>query len=360
MYHDPDTRTTELPDDHPQLQSVDTSRWKRFIRWLVHTIDCLIGSPEASAGDMVFFTDPDLVTDLGSRSGVVHRVCSPNEPGEGDIWWYLVEPTGRPEELRHIDSDTDIAEANWLHWYSSDVISGDPADAPSGRAIAASAQRDFIGIIPVTELDSHVEMALDDILSPLGFSASVTFNRDTQSYTASLSLGPASTTTDSPRDISPATLAAATSPSTSSSSVDADPTGASDADVREAVDDVDVDVTFDDSSSTRPSDAGPEPVDAPVPAFDPDTGDPDTAGAGTADSNADSNTDVDDVHFPSTSGDSAASNGANGSVDSLSVDLNTTSEASDDAASPEPASSTLGDLPSENESPPAYDPDDLL
>jgi len=276
------------------------------------------------------------------------------------MWWYLVEPTGRPEELRHIDSDTDIAEANWLHWYSSDVISGDPADAPSGRAIAASAQRDFIGIVPVTELDSHVEMALEDILSPLGFSASVTFNRDTQSYAASLFPNSATTATDSPRDISPATLAAATSPDASPSSVDDSPTGASDADVREAVDDANIDATSDDSSPARPSDADPEPIDAPVPAFDPDTADPDRGDAGTAGSNADSNTDVDDIHGPSTPSDSATSNGANGSTDSLSVDLNTTSDASDDAASPDTASSTLGDLPSETESPPEYDPNELL
>lgn len=137
------------------------STWTRFKHWVGHKYDRLTGSPPASRGDLVFFTDPAMPVMLGSRSAVVHHVASPRKTPDDRDWAVLIEPTGLPEEVRGIPPG---AETDTTFWVRETVISDNPADAVTGAEIANAQDAEYVGLIPHTQLTDYVKQALADIV----------------------------------------------------------------------------------------------------------------------------------------------------------------------------------------------------
>jgi hypothetical protein len=133
----------------------------------------LLGRPMARTGDLVYFTDAELVADMGAFSARVIEVESPPQ-GAGSAWWYRAEPTSAA-------SDRALAtETPETFWVREDHLTSDPEATPAGRDVAAATQADASLFVSHDELDGWLETALED----LGFHANVTVDPETESVSA--------------------------------------------------------------------------------------------------------------------------------------------------------------------------------
>jgi hypothetical protein len=150
---------------------------------LSHAIQRLMGAPTASVGEIVYFTDSQLVTSFSAYTGRVINIETP-ALGADSEWWYEIEPTTAAGENNLC---TDIPDTYWIR---DDLLTTNPNARPDTHDIAAALDADYPALISYDQLEDYVQTALSD----LGFRATVTIDRTSQTVSATL----AQTTADPP------------------------------------------------------------------------------------------------------------------------------------------------------------------